>query len=153
MRPTTYLINNHKRFPNASTFLAVKMSPNELDSNNLNKRCHHKFDNAISIVREKLVKFTDDKSNCVDFYTEDIEDAKCNDFTIRRFLVLNDGKPDAALSSLLDAFRWYKKMSFREMKDNYFPAEVYQVGAVFPYEPDKDGRSTIYVRMKCSPRI
>lgn len=128
------------------------MSSSEMDSN-LNKRCHHKFDKVIPIVREKLMKFRDEKSTCDDMYNEDIADAMNNDFTIRRFLVLNDGKPEAALASLLDAFRWYKKMSFRDMKDDYFPAEVYQVGAVFPYEPDKDGRSTIYVRMKCSPRI
>lgn len=54
---------------------------------------------------------------------------------------------------MMEAFKWYKQMAFRDMKDNYFPAEVYQVGAVFEYEPDALGRSTLYVRMKCSPRI
>lgn len=120
---------------------------------NLNERCHHKFDKLIQIVRDKFIKLIEEKSVCSDIYDADIADAMNNDFTIRRFLVLNDGKPEAALESLLKAFKWYKEMSFRDMKENYFPAEVYQFGAIFPYEPDKDGRSTIYARMKCTARI
>lgn len=126
----------------------------ESASPELNRRCHHKYDDSIPSVREKLNIFLKENKDILDdIYNEDIEDAKKSDFTIRRFLVLNGGKVDAALTSLLDAFKWYKKMKFREITDNYFPSEVYRIGAVFPYEPDKAGRSTIYVRMKCSPRI
>ena len=79
-------------------------SEEEEPSSSTNQRCHHKFDDSIPIVREKFLKLIkdggsnsvhnsiSDSATCNDIYLEDIEDAKRNDFTIRRFLVANGGK-------------------------------------------------------------
>lgn len=126
-------------------------------------------DKFVSEVRQSLLdQFAKDDSIFEKYDREDVEQVKNgNSWFIRRFLV---EKPSTtilvALQKIEDAMKWRKAFGVNQLlvclffdghiltncflfrNDASFPRELYKVGGVFPYLPDKDGNSVFIFRMR-----
>lgn len=104
------------------------------------------YDNLIPQVRNQLVqtlKLDEHKQN---YYEFDLKQALKCDHSIRRFLVINSGNIDNTLKQIVSSFAWKKKYKLRELNDSSFPSQLHQMGGMFRYVKDKDGRPTLYLR-------
>lgn len=114
---------------------------------------HNKFDDKIPLVRrlyqEKLNEHPDLLN---EVYDADIEKTLNSDYWVRKFLIWNDGNVKATVERLHTSLAFQKKYRLRELQDNFFPAECYQGGSAFFYQPDRIGRPVLYIRLKFSPK-
>ncbi|XP_015784683.1 motile sperm domain-containing protein 2-like [Tetranychus urticae] len=81
------------------------------------------------------------------FYSEDIEKITNEDWYIKRFVIAAYKNETEALDKLVDTMKWRKSIKLRETADNYFPADYYDVGVMFPYEADVHGDASLWVRV------
>lgn len=52
-----------------------------------------------------------------------------------------------------DSQSWRKEVRLRHLRPNDFPAEFFQLGALFAYETDRDGHLTLHFRLKFIRRV
>lgn len=80
-----------------------------------------------------------------------------DDWFIKRFLLARGKKVDAAYKMLINTLEWRKEQGFATLPANYFPAELYYVNGMFDYEPDREGNTTIHIRvryiLRCGPLV
>lgn len=108
-----------------------------------------KFDHLISETREILHhKLTTEVKYLNTYYNFDLERAMNDSYQVRRFLHKANGSIELAVKSIIASFQWIKSNKLRDLRESDFPGEVFLLGAVFPYEKDKFGRPTNYMRVK-----
>ena len=100
----------------------------------------------IGKVRDLLV---DEMTRHSELYDEcDLQRVKCNDWTVQRFLIASRVDVDKAFTMARDAMQWRKSFGVNTRTDLDFPLEFYQIGAIFPYLEDREGRIVIYLRIR-----
>ncbi|RWS13518.1 Motile sperm domain-containing protein 2-like protein [Dinothrombium tinctorium] len=106
------------------------------------------------MIREVREKFLEDYKANADLYESvDIEKIKQNDFYVRRYInYLNQG-PEKGLEQMKKAYRWRKEFNLNHFDQLTVPKEMYQLGALFTYPPDKNGDLLLYVRGKMHRKI
>jgi hypothetical protein len=104
-------------------------------------------DNFVVSVREKFVRELEEKGR-EDYDPADLERIMTEEWDIKRYLILAYKKEDDAILRMSQALKWRKSNNIRHLKDNYFPIEFYTLGAIFPYEKDKEGLPSLFVRVK-----
>lgn len=102
-----------------------------------------------ALVQQIREQFLDEYDVNPEFYIEqDIQKIKQHDYFIRRFLYPHDLDPVPAYEQFRTWMAWRKEVGFEEASDQRFPLEFYQIGALFPYLPDRDGVHLLYMRFK-----
>ncbi|RWS11525.1 motile sperm domain-containing protein 2-like protein [Dinothrombium tinctorium] len=86
-------------------------------------------------------------------YAEDIQKVLQDDWFIKRFLILTFKNEDKAVNMLINALKWRKMFGLRTFCDNYFPAELFKIGALFLYEEDINGLPTLYIRISMLKKV
>lgn len=71
-----------------------------------------------------------------------------DDFFVKRFVLVRRKNADLASEMLANTLRWIKREGFTRIPLNAYPAEVYLIGALFDYEKDLKGNSTVYLRVR-----
>lgn len=67
---------------------------------------------------------------------------------VYRFYRARHCNTEAALQMIISTMKWRKcTIKLDQYRDYSFPVEFYKVSAVFPYESDKSGYPTIYIRV------
>lgn len=84
---------------------------------------------------------------------EDIELIKTSEWYVKRFLLAASRKTDKAYENLRTTLRWRKEHKLHEVKPSEFPREFYEIGGLFTYECDREGRPTIYMRIRMHRKI
>lgn len=77
----------------------------------------------------------------------DINRVREDDEYIYRFLEDRYNKIDDAYKMLIDCLRWRKSFGVNQMKESDFPQEIFRVGELFEFHKDKNGISTLYLRI------
>lgn len=111
----------------------------------------NRYDDRIASVRSRVqaaVNSLSEEERKSQFYAEDVEEINRSDYEVRRFLLDWGGREDGTVKSILKSLRWKKSMGLRDLRDNYFPADMWFIGGVFIYEPDREGRPTMHIRLK-----
>jgi hypothetical protein len=123
-----------------------------LDTNNVNNNNQQTTPNdpdrvkLINSIRQQVRSEIESNPDLYDL--DDVQKVLTNDFYIVRFLRWTRGDPKRSLSMILKTFQWRKSsgLIYRTAAD--FPAEFYAAGALFRYQPDKEGCPTLYMRIK-----
>lgn len=71
-----------------------------------------------------------------------------DDWYLKRFLLAKNRKVDEAFQMLDQTMRWRNDMYISQVRDYHFPAEFYQIGGLFIYEPDREGTQVLYIRVR-----
>jgi len=129
--------------------LSLKKAFLEMDL--IGKSIDYRFRHEIPQVREVFMERLKKQEDHDDLYDEDISKIMTNDYWVEKYLEWNKGNIDKTVDGLLFAAKYMKKYRLREIMLNQFAAEVYMVGGIFKYEPDRLGRPTLYTRMKYCP--
>lgn len=87
------------------------------------------------------------------FSQTDVNKCKTDDWHLSRFLLRHKLDVDAALDMLKKAMRFKHENLCHSLRVQDFPAEFYQVGGVFGYEPDRKGNLMLYIRVKIHRKI
>lgn len=100
------------------------------------------------VVQEVRDKFLEQeyKQNQDQFYQQDIRHIENMDFLLQRFVIMQRKDVDASVKMVSEVLRWRKQRRVYELRDEHFAQELALSGAAFPYEPDKFGNKTIYMR-------
>lgn len=94
------------------------------------------------------------EENPDDYDEVDIQNVINDDWIIKRFLILAYKNENDALLKMDEALKWRKSTGRRELKDNYFPAEFFETGALFiNHKPDRNGLPSLVMRLKYFKRI
>lgn len=100
----------------------------------------------VKTLRENILDYHNKFGS--DFYEADVDRIKHDDWFVKKFLINCDRDLKLATSSLIESLKWRKSQRIFERNLNEFPAELFALGSFFVYEKDKNGRKTIYVRVK-----
>lgn len=71
-----------------------------------------------------------------------------DDWYLKRFLLARNRNVEQAFQMLDETMRWRNDMYISQVRDYHFPSEFYQIGALFIYEPDKQGNLVLYMRIR-----
>ena len=82
------------------------------------------------------------------FYKKDVDLILADDWTMSRFLLRCRLEPKRGIDLVEAAAKFRKEFKMGETKPSDFPAEIYQVGGIFHYEPDRVGNQTLWMRAK-----
>lgn len=82
------------------------------------------------------------------FYDKDVELILTDDWTMSRFLLRCRLNPERSIDLVEAAAKFRKEFKMGETKLSDFPAEIYQVGGIFQYAPDRVGNQTLWMRAK-----
>jgi hypothetical protein len=109
------------------------------------------YDSQIPSIRSRIAAHVnslpeDDRDRL--YYPEDIEELNTSDYEVRRFLIEHRGREEGTVKQILSACSWRKALGLRDIRDDYFPIDMWFIGGVFIYEPDREGRQTFYIRLK-----
>jgi len=111
----------------------------------------YRFRDRIPQVREVFRKLIDDLDDLQCLYQEDIEKTMTNNYWVEKFLEWYKGNIDKTAEGLLFSAKYIKEYHLRDFKFHHIFSEIYSVGTIFKYEPDRLGRPTIYFRSRFSP--
>jgi len=92
---------------------------------------------------ESYEKFKDD-----DVYDDDDLKLIQDDWYLKRFLLATYRNLDDAFKMLDETMRWRNDMYISQVRDFHFPSELYKIGGLFIYEPDKQGTMVLYMRIR-----
>lgn len=76
-----------------------------------------------------------------------------HDYWVSRFINWLDQGPEKAFEHMKETFRWRRSYGVNCYDPLEIPLEVYQMGPVFRYLDDPEGRSMLYVRCKMHRKI
>ena len=71
-----------------------------------------------------------------------------DDWYLKRFLLAKNRNVDEAFKMLTETMQWRNDMYISQVRDYHFPIEFYKIGALFPYEKDKNGILVVYMRIR-----
>ncbi|KAI1290112.1 Motile sperm domain-containing protein 2 [Halotydeus destructor] len=104
----------------------------------------------IAMVREQFM--ADYEANPELYDAEDL--VKVNtDHWVSRFIGFLDQGPEKGLDHMVECFRWRKTFGVNAFDQAIIPLEVYQMGPLFIYEPDNNGRLNLFIRGKMHRKI
>lgn len=83
-----------------------------------------------------------------DLYDEDDLKLIDDDWYLKRFLLAKNRNVDEAFKMLVETMQWRNEMYISQVRDFHFPIEFYKIGALFAYEPDKNGVLVVYMRIR-----
>jgi len=99
-------------------------------------------------------RFLDEIQSHPDLYDAcDVERVKTRDVWVSRFLNFLDQGPERAFDHMKETFQWRRSFGINSFDPLEIPREVYQMGPVFLYQPDDDGRNMLYVRVKMHRKL
>lgn len=78
----------------------------------------------------------------------DIDKVMNDDWIIKRFLIASYKREDEAIERMSTALKYYKERDVHHVKENLFPREFFETGALFIYEPDRTGVPSLIMRLK-----
>lgn len=86
-------------------------------------------------------QFKEDYEKNRDLYEpEDYEKVMKKDFWIARYMVSVEEDPKLCLERVISSMRWRKSYGIKHFDFNSLPRELFQISALFHYQPDKHGR-------------
>ncbi|XP_074605578.1 motile sperm domain-containing protein 2-like [Brevipalpus obovatus] len=100
---------------------------------------------AIDKVRD--ITLAEVEKDPISFEDVDVQRVCSDDAYIYRFVEDRSGKIDDAAKMLVETLRWRKSYGVNHMKVEDFPAEIFRVAELFEFHPDKNGISTLYLRI------
>ncbi|RWS15214.1 Motile sperm domain-containing protein 2-like protein [Dinothrombium tinctorium] len=105
----------------------------------------------VKYVRERFLEEYIKHPN--QFDARDVEKIKNDDWFVKRFVLARNRNKKKALTMMIESMKWRKAENFYDLKPSAFPEGMFRLGVLFPYENDKEGNSTIYIRIKFFTRI
>lgn len=107
------------------------------------------YDDLIPELRDVVRKQLETTPSITsEIYEQDVEQVKKSDKLLRRFLEYFAGDTTTACDKMILSFKLQKELMLREMKDDYFPHELWILGSQRLCGKDKDGRPVAYLRLK-----
>lgn len=106
------------------------------------------------LVEELRKKILDENEECPGLFAHgDIEKVKSDQWFVARFLLRQKLDVDQAYEMMRRALRFRHESLATSIRREDFPAEFYQVGGLFGYEPDRKGNRMLYIRVKVHKKI
>lgn len=85
-------------------------------------------------------------------YEEDFLSVLGDDWQIQRFVISSYKNEEEALNKLVATVKWRKANMLRELKENYFPREFYELRGIFRCGLDKQGSPALWIRVNAVNR-
>lgn len=106
------------------------------------------------LIRELKDRILQECNTNPGFYaTEDIDKCRHDDWFVTRFLLRNKLDVDESFEMMKKAMRFNNESLCNLLRAEDFPAEFYQLGALFPYLPDRKGNLMLYMRVKVHRKL
>ncbi|XP_053211523.1 motile sperm domain-containing protein 2-like [Panonychus citri] len=110
-----------------------------------------KYREKIDTLRDR---FSTEYSAHPELYDEiDFRKVMDKDFWVTRFMADPNESIDDTFEKLRSTMEWRKSFGVNHFDPLSIPKEIYQVSALIPYEVDKQGRPTLYIRGKIHRKI
>lgn len=103
------------------------------------------YSHLVSELKQKIV--SELEQNVGLFNHSDLEKCRQDDWFVARFLLRNKLNVSDAFEMMKKALRYSNEQLGGHMQPNDFPAEFYQLGGLFSYEPDRKGNRMLYMRV------
>ena len=97
-------------------------------------------------VRQKLRQAFE--ANPFLYYQRDMDLALNDDWYLKRYLIARRRNVNNTVHMVLGSFVLRKQLGFRDHDWSYYPRETHSIGALFSYAPDREGYTTIYMRIR-----
>lgn len=106
------------------------------------------------LIEELRTKILDDcDANPGTFSQRDYVKCKTDNWYLSRFLLRQGLDVEAAFEMLRKAMRYNHESLVASMRPEDFPAEFYNIGGLFSYEPDRKGNRMLYLRVRVHRKI
>lgn len=97
-------------------------------------------------VRVKLRQAFEDNPDL--YYQRDMDLALNDEWYLKRYLIARNRNVNNTVHMVLGSFALRKQLGFRDHGWDYFPNETHSIGAMFTYAPDREGYTTLYMRIR-----
>ncbi|XP_074596742.1 protein real-time-like [Brevipalpus obovatus] len=107
--------------------------------------------NKINSIRNL---FINDYEQNKDLYEEeDYQRVVQKDFWVTRYMANLDESNEEIFGRIRDTMRWRKSYGVKDFDPLSLPKEFFQIAALIPYVPDRQGRPTLYIRGKMHRKV
>lgn len=128
-------------------------SPKTNSNNNdeQTKNANSKSAQALVEVRKRFIEYAENNPDRVN--ERDKIKLATDDWYLKRYLLARNRKVDDTLNMLYKTMEWRNEFGIHISEDAMFPLEFYKIGALFPYENDKEGNLVLFLRIKYHRKI
>lgn len=109
------------------------------------------YSHLVHALRDKIVE--ECSANPGTYSYADLEKCKSDDWFLSRFLLRQKLDVNLAFDMLKRAMRFRHESLSNSIRRQDFPAEFYQIGGLFGYEPDRKGNRMMYIRVRVHKKI
>lgn len=106
---------------------------------------------ALLEVRQKFLDYAEKNPDKV--HERDVQRLNTDDWYLKRYLLARNRHVKDTLDMLKRTMEWRNEFGIHLSEDSMFPQEFYKIGALFPYENDKQGNLVLYMRIKYHRKI
>lgn len=106
---------------------------------------------ALAEVRRRFLEYAEMNPDKVN--ERDKVKLATDDWYLKRYLLARNRKVNDTLDMLRKTMEWRNEFGIHISEDAMFPLEFYKIGALFPYENDKNGNLVMYMRIKYHKKI
>lgn len=111
-------------------------------------------DNYGPLIQQIRSMFAEEVKSNGHLYDEvDIDRVSSDDYTVERYLKHQRGDLEKGFNMLVDAMRWRHSFGANTIELTDFPKEYFETGEAHTYTEDKNGISTVYLRVKLHKKI
>jgi hypothetical protein len=106
---------------------------------------------ALIEVRKRFIEYARQNPDKVN--ERDLHKLSTDDWYLKRYLLARNRRVSDTMDMLRKTMEWRNEFGIHISEDAMFPMEFYKIGALFPYENDKEGNLVLYLRIKYHRRI
>lgn len=116
-----------------------------------NSNSSSKSHQALLEVRKRFIEYAQQNPDKVN--ERDLHKLSTDDWYLKRYLLARNRRVNDTMDMLRKTMEWRNEFGIHISEDAMFPMEFYKIGALFPYENDKEGNMVLYLRIKYHRRI
>lgn len=106
---------------------------------------------ALAEVRKRFIEYAERNPDKVN--ERDKIKLATDEWYLKRYLLARNRKVEDTMDMLKKTMDWRNEFGIHISEDAMFPLEFYKIGALFPYENDKQGNLVLYLRIKYHRKI
>ncbi|XP_076348428.1 motile sperm domain-containing protein 2-like [Tachypleus tridentatus] len=100
-------------------------------------------------LRQKVLKHLEQENWTGVYDSRDVQRLKDDDYYCKRILKHQSGNIDDAVELVKNIFKWRQKMAINDLTEEGIDPEIVKMGAVFPYNKDKEGSPLLILKVNC----
>lgn len=131
--------------------VSVTSNDSSLINNGKDSNSNSKSAQALIEVRKRFLEYAEQNPDKVN--DRDKIKLTTDEWYLKRYLLARNRRVSDTMDMLRKTMEWRNEFGIHISEDAMFPQEFYKIGALFPYENDKQGNLVLYLRIKYHQKI